>query len=503
LSEFVGHRAAELREEEFGAALVEMTQCLVCVLDREGRILAFNRACEETTGYASDEVLGRDARDFVIPPDEAEAFGRVLADVWATGRPSPQRGHWMTRDGGRRLIAWTNKALPGPDGEVLYLAATGLDVTELDRAAGEQAALRRVATLVASGPVPERVFETVTEESGRLLGAQSAAMLRYDDAETGSIVGRWTEGDAGGFPVGAVLRIDGNSLARIVYETGRPGRIDGYEGFEGEIAEAMRQLGYRSSVAAPIIVSGRIWGALVAASALPEPLPPDAEGRLGDFAELVGLALASTEAREQLAASRVRILEAGDAARRRIERNLHDGAQQRLVSLALTLRLARARLAEDPPAVEPLLAAACEELEQALDELRELARGIHPAVLSEHGLGPALAALAGRAPFPVDVTAVPEERLPPAIEAAAYYVVSEALANVAKYAEASRATARVAREDGRVVVEIADDGRGGADPAAGSGLCGLADRAEALGGGFEVVSPPGRGTTVRAELPLP
>ncbi len=203
----------------------------------------------------------------------------------------------------------------------------------------------------------------------------------------------------------------------------------------------------------------------------------------------------------ELRRSRARIVEAGDAERRRLERNLHDGAQQRLVSLSLSLRLAQARLQSDPAAAGELLTAAGAELAQALEELRELARGIHPAVLTDRGLGPALESLADRAPLPVELDHVPGERLPAPVEAAAFYVVAEALTNVAKYADATSVRVSVARFNGRAVVEVADDGRGGADPAQGTGLRGLVDRVEALNGHLDVESPVGRGTRVRAEIP--
>jgi len=204
----------------------------------------------------------------------------------------------------------------------------------------------------------------------------------------------------------------------------------------------------------------------------------------------------------ELQASRARIVEAGDAERRRLERNLHDGAQQRLVALSLSLRLARSRVRQDPDAADELLGGATTELAHALEELRELARGIHPAVLTERGLEPALETLVHRAPVPVEVESSLDGRLPPPVEAAAFYVVSEALANVAKYAEASSVEVRIGREDGYAVVEVSDDGVGGADPAHGSGLRGLADRVEALQGRLEVDSRPGEGTRVRAEIPV-
>jgi PAS domain S-box-containing protein len=205
---------------------------------------------------------------------------------------------------------------------------------------------------------------------------------------------------------------------------------------------------------------------------------------------------------EELAASRARIVTAGDVERRRLERNLHDGAQQRLVALSLALRLALAKLDSDPEAARGTLADACDELALALDELRELARGLHPAVLVDHGLHAAVELLAGRAPVAVEIAGVPAERLPEPIEAAAYYLIAEALTNVAKYAGATSVRVRVATAGASVVVEVADDGVGGADAAGGSGLRGLADRVEALGGTLEVASPPGAGTSLRAAIPI-
>ena len=202
----------------------------------------------------------------------------------------------------------------------------------------------------------------------------------------------------------------------------------------------------------------------------------------------------------ELRASRVRLVEAGDTERRRLERNLHDGAQSRLVALAMNLRLARAGF-EDGSPTATLVDASIDEVRQSLDELRELARGIHPAVLSERGLEPALRSLVVRAPLPVELVGAPGGRLPAAVETAAYFVVSEALANVAKYARAGRATVRVERAGGLLLLEVSDDGVGGAEPGAGSGLRGLSDRVAALDGALEVISPPGGGTRLRVQLP--
>jgi signal transduction histidine kinase len=221
------------------------------------------------------------------------------------------------------------------------------------------------------------------------------------------------------------------------------------------------------------------------------------------FAELVALAVASAQAREELEASRLRIVEASDTERRRLERNLHDGAQQRLVAMSVGLRLAQAKLRSSPDDAETLLGTLSQELGEALTELRELAQGIHPAVLTERGLGPALEVLAARAPLVVDLVVDLPERLPEPVETAAYYIVSEALANVVKHAGACSSAVRVEREDGQLLVEIADDGAGGADAERGSGLRGLRDRVETLDGELWLESPPGRGTFVRAALPVP
>jgi signal transduction histidine kinase len=281
--------------------------------------------------------------------------------------------------------------------------------------------------------------------------------------------------------------------------TGRPARAD-----EGELPRedvVVHKLGIRSAVAAPISVGRRRWGVVRAGRTGDAPLPIESERRLGDFAELVAQAIANAEARDQLAASRARVVNAGDEARRRIERNLHDGAQQRLVSLALTVRLAERRLGSDSDAAQ-VLAQVAAELASTLEELRELAHGIHPAVLTSRGLGAALETLAGRAPVPVELLAVPHERPPEAVEATAYYVVAEALTNVAKYARASRATVSAALADGRLHVEVCDDGIGGASMDGGSGLRGLADRVEAMRGTLRIDGAAGRGTTVVASIPI-
>jgi signal transduction histidine kinase len=360
-------------------------------------------------------------------------------------------------------------------GYVRDLTARYVAEASLHRLADEQAALRRVATAVAAESDPARLFALVSEEVGRLLEAQTAHMLRFDsDGSGGTIVGGWAVRPEHVLPVGTRTTADG--AARRVWSTGAPARVED------------------TVVAAPVFLAGSLWGAVLVSST--RSFAEGAEQRIAYFAELAAQALANAQAREELAASRARIVQAGDAERRRLERNLHDGAQQRLVSLALRLRLAARRHPDDAD-----LEHAGEELAHALQELRELARGIHPAVLTERGLEPALRALADRAPVPVELEVELDARLPDPVEAAAYYVVAEALTNVAKYARASLVRVRVTRAADEALLEVADDGAGGADPAGGSGLRGLADRVEALGGRLEIESPPGAGTRLRAAIP--
>ena len=504
--------------ESFAAVLTETTQSLVCVYDRDARILLFNDACERATGYSREEVLGRDARDFVIPPEERDAFSEFLAYVWKTGAPSPQVGHWRTKAGGRLLVAWSNKPLTGPDGSMTTLVTTGIDLTdrqddralegdpeakliEVSRLAAEQRALRRVATLVAAESSPERVFRAVSEECARVLQVNSSAVFRYEGHEQATIVGRVNRDGVEVMPVGERLAAGESSAVGRVLRTGATARIDDWGGVEGDddIADAVFRVGYRSSAAAPIVVGGELWGAVAIASE--EPLPHDAERRLAAFCDLVSLAVASAQARADLIASRARLVSAGDEQRRRLERNLHDGAQQHLVSVAVKLRVAQTQLEARPEVAAKLVEESLHELGVGLEELREIARGLHPAILTEQGLRRALEALADRLPVDIELEA-PEARLPAPVEATSYYIVSEALTNVVKHSGAAQARVTV-RVDGDVLrCTVADDGRGGADPVGGGGLVGLRDRAEAAGGSLSVISPPGDGTVVTASLPL-
>jgi signal transduction histidine kinase len=374
---------------------------------------------------------------------------------------------------------------------------------ELARLAEEQAALRRVATLVARGVPPEELFTAVTEEVGRLLGTDFAEMVRYESDDTLTGLATWAaEGEHPLVPGPRPLK--GGALASTISRTGRTVRIDDYHGVPGGIAAFVRdQLGIGSSVGGPIVAEGRLWGALfIHSKQNHQPLPRDTEARLANFTELVATAIANAQSRAELMASRARIAAAADETRRRIERDLHDGIQQRLVSLGLEVRAAQATVPAQLGGVQMALSRVSEELATVFDELREISHGIHPAILSEGGLEPALRALRRRSAVPVELDLHVDRRLPEPVEVATYYVVSEGLTNAAKHAHASVVNVTLDTHDAILRLAIHDDGIGGADPAQGSGLLGLSDRIEALGGTLEVASPAGKGTALLIKVPL-
>jgi PAS domain S-box-containing protein len=677
VTERVSHEERIQSERDFFGALFDATPSFICVVDHDGVMTghSLNASMILLTGYDDEDVAGKPFAEVFSAPEDAARVQAVIAAAVAGGEPAEQETTWLTRDGVRLLVAWT--CTPLPEREAAHrLVISGTDVSERKLREDEQSALRRVAVAVASERRPEEIFQTVTEEVGRVLGADGASMLRFvPDGTEGVIMGWWQRADPvqddtalgrfvtftggpsglvletgrstrfevdgplepewrerllaegtscvlttpvllagrvwgavsatlkqGTFPADAEQRVaqftslvstalanaqareelltslterkqredeqaalrrvavavaseqrpehvfqtvaeeigllfggDNTHLVRYqgedeaivvggwangaidaavigrrvrilegvmatVRDVGRAVRIE-RDSADAMAREQMGVQGLTSVLAAPVHVSGMLWGA-VATGAADTVFPPDAEERIAQFTSLVATAIANAEAREEVIASRARMVEAGDAERRRLERNLHDGAQQRLVSLSLSLRLAQARLKSDADAANEILSGASAELALALEELRELARGIHPAVLTDRGLGPALESLADRTPLPIRFDELPEERLPPPIEAAAFYVVSEALANVAKYADASSVCVRVAQANGYAIVEVSDDGVGGADPQGGSGLRGLSDRVAALEGRLAIVSPPGAGTVIRAEIPF-
>jgi signal transduction histidine kinase len=373
---------------------------------------------------------------------------------------------------------------------------------ELQILLDEQFALRRTATLVAQAAPPSRVFEAVTRSVGVLFGADLARMERYETDGTVSGVAGWSMEGGRQLAVGRRFVVEGVSIAAMVRQTGRPARVDSFAGASGPIAQEARELGIRSSVGCPIVVAGHLWGVIAASRKRDEAFPANTESRIADFTELVATAIANAESRAELAASRVRIVEAADGARKRIERDLHDGIQQRLVSLGLDLRTAELGVPHELHDVRMQLTQIGQGLESLLDELREISRGIHPAILSEGGLNPALKALARRSPVPVQLDLRLTARLPERIEVAAYYVASEALANTAKHAQASVVDIDVWLSRGAMQLAIRDDGIGGADPSRGSGLIGLTDRVEAMRGTFVFESPVRGGTSLLVEIPV-
>ena len=370
---------------------------------------------------------------------------------------------------------------------------------ELQRLANEQAALRRVATLVAEAAAPADVFDAVITEVGQLLGATQVGMMRAEGPDEATIVAHRGQ-KPGVVHVGMRIPLVGDSVTTRVLRTGRSTRINLVDEGEGYIAELARATGSGSTVGAPIIVDGEIWGVITAAWGPDESPAIDTEARLTEFAALLDTAIGNADSRAQLTASRARVLTAADDARRRVVRDIHDGAQQRLVHTIISLKLARRAFGEDPERAESLLSEALDHAEHGNSELRELAHGILPAVLTRGGLPDAIDALVSRVDVPV-VVDVAGRRLPPEIEASAYFVVAEALTNVVKHARATRADVTAAIGDGTLRIEVRDDGVGGADPD-GHGLLGLADRVAALGGRLRIDSPGGGGTVLAAELPL-
>ncbi|MDT5047127.1 MAG: hypothetical protein QOG75_2990, partial [Mycobacterium sp.] len=368
--------------------------------------------------------------------------------------------------------------------------------------ARQQTALRRVATLVARGVSQSEVFSAVAEEMAGCLNVGNAEVLRFEDDGTAIVVVAFYA--ATGVPhllLGEHLSTEGDNIAAEVLRTRQSARMDNWEGAAGPIAQRVRELGVRSRIGAPIVVDERLWGIAVVATTEPEPLPPDTEGRIVEFAELVATAIAAATTRADLIASRARIVAAADDARRRLERDIHDGAQQRLVTLKLQLRLTEASVPPEQDDLKSMLSEAVSDTTDVITELQEISRGIHPTILSAGGLPAAFDALARRSSVPVELDVVIEQRLPDSIEIAAYYVVAEALTNAAKHAAASEVRIRARTTGDNLSLSISDDGIGGADSGKGSGLIGLKDRIEVLGGRMQVDSPPGSGTVLDITIP--
>ena len=514
IGQFVERRRAEQAVRDGDArksAILNAAFDCVVTMDHNGDIVEVNQATERTFGYTAAEMVGPRAGRADDPARPARSAPQGAAPVHRD-RPSLVINHpielrGMRSDGSEFPVelAITRPELPGPPLFCGYLR----DVTERTRAekalrrlADEQAALRRVATAVAARPSPA----TCSRWSPRRSGGCSARRPRTWSATTAD--GTAPSSAAGTPRAPAASRWATPSCWTATpsppacWRTERPARVDDYDEVPGELAAQLRELGFRSAVAAPVMLGGRLWGAMIVSSVHPEPFPRGAEQRIADFAELAAQALANAQARSELAASRARIVEAGDAERRRLERNLHDGAQQRLVSLAVNLRLAARALRSGRRALAR--------------GVRARRRGARPGARGAARARPRHPPGRAQRPRPragdrdarrphrrcrCTYTIELDERLPEPVEAAAYYVVAEALTNAAKHANASEVTVRIERDDGFARIEVADDGIGGAGAGGGSGLRGLADRVEALGGRLALDSPQGEGTTVRAEIP--
>ena len=432
-------------------------------------------------------VVARELRTVSSVSSPVVVEGRVWGAITVADREP------LPRDAEQRLESFT---------ELIATAVANAESrAALSRLAEEQAALRRVATLVAQGASPATVFDTVAAEMAALLQADGGlTMCRYEEDSELTIVAHRGAQEPQLQPGRRIRHDDPHSVTATVRRTGQPARQDTYTDTHGSIGHVIERLRFRSGVGVPILVEGRVWGVTVANWMSDQPPPPDTERRMAQFGELLDTAIANADGRDQLNASRARLLTTADDVRRRVVRDLHDGAQQRLVYGIVSLKLVRRALPDDDRDLRSLVDEALEHVERGNAELRELARGILPAILTHQGLRAAVESLVARLDLPAQVD-VAEERFPAEVEASAYFTIAEALTNVLKHAGASHAEVTASATDTALRVEVRDDGIGGADPD-GAGLLGLQDRAAALGGWLTIQSPAGGGTVLAATLPL-
>ncbi len=474
-----------------------------------------NPAFERTVGYTSGELLSRPFLGLIHPEDRSRT-GQLLETLLAAGGSAQFENRCIRSDGADRWLEWSVVA----DDGIFYGAAR--DVTERRREqdrlreaqmmveashaevsalAAQQTALRRVATLVARGADPTEVYPAAIVELSRGLGVDHVSLIRFDRDDAIVILAARDQAGGSRFVVGERLALAESNILPRVRDTARPVRIDSFEGADAPTGR-VRRLGVRSGIGAPIVVDDRVRGALVIGSTATEPLPPDTEAHIADFADLVATAIANAETRAELTASRARIVAAADQARRRFERDLHDGAQQRLVSLGLALRSIEASIPASEQDLRDRIGNVVTGLVAVSTDLQEISRGIHPAILSRGGLGPAIRTLARRSPLPVELEVDVDARLAESVEVAAYYVVAEALTNAAKHSRASTVHVTATVDGGGLRMSISDDGVGGATAAGGSGLIGLKDRVAAIYGQLDISSPLGGGTTLLVTIPL-
>ena len=467
-----------LRAEDIGAALNAAGSRIADVLDLPFAMVVLS------------EVPGDDERAAITLRDGGDVVGTLLipAKLAPAARQRVQR---MVPSLEALMAAARDRREITAELEESHDAVSAL--------AKQQAALRAVATLVARGADPSEVYPVAVSELARGLGVEHVTLMGYDEDGVGVVLATRDSPDRAAMAVGERFPLDGNNLSAQILRTGGPARIDDYAAADGAIAERLLGLRVCSGVGAPVVVDGRIRGGLMVGSIVGEPLPPETEDRVGDFADLLATAIYNAENRAELRASRTRIVAAADQARRGFERDLHDGAQQRIVSLGLQLR---ALEASQEGATREGIDRAVNDLMEVHEHLQEISRGIHPAILSRGGLGPAIKTLARRSAVPVVLNADVDRRLPESIEVAAYYVVAEALTNTAKHAQASEIHLHASSDDTDLRMTISDDGVGGATTGGGSGLIGLKDRVEAVSGRLEIDSPAGAGTTLRVTIPL-
>ena len=371
---------------------------------------------------------------------------------------------------------------------------------EAARLAQEQAALRRIASLVAQGVPPIEVFSDIADEVGGLLGAEIALFARRDPDGMITVLAHRGAVDTE-VPIGSRWPQAEPPAMTSTTRTDWTASTADFAATFGQLGEAARTIEVQSSIVSPILIDGRAWGVIFVATRTAA-LPVNAAQQMADFSELLATAIRNAENQAELKASRARIVAAADETRRRIERNLHDGAQQRLVTLGLNVRAVQAAVPPEHDHLRRELSQVADGLVSVLDELRELSRGLHPAILAEGGLQPALKALARRSPIPVELGVCVDKRLPQHVEVTTYYVVSELLVNAAKHAQASSIHVLVNAADQKLMLSVRDDGIGGADPARGSGIIGVRDRVEAIGGTISVQSPPRAGTRIDVQIPI-
>jgi len=482
------------REIALGTRFEVDGDALVGVVVRERRATRMGNASLADGGPIAAHVGRSGLRSATASPIEVEGrLWGVMVAAWSSHEPPA--------DAESRIV------------EFARLAATAISNAharaEVERLADTQAALRRVATLVAQGERPEIIFTRVAEEIARIPDVDIGVVLRYEPDDAATVLAA-----TGRIELPALvgtkwpLATDDN-VVTAVYRTGRPARIDDYRAVSAPLTNAAPDTVF-STVAAPVVLRDRLWGAVSAMTRMrPAPaadaesgMSAESEARIRELADLVAIAISNADARAQLTASRARVVAASDEARRRLERNLHDGVQQGLVSLALALREAESLAPADPPELRTTIGRVVDGLTAVLDELREISRGLHPALLSEGGLAYALRSLARRSAVPTTLHVRVPDRLPERIEVPAYYLVSEALTNAAKHAQASVVDIDVEATDGVARIAVRDDGVGGADIRRGSGLIGLVDRVEAAGGELRITSRPGEGTSLLATFPL-